>query len=89
MRKKFLIIFLALTCLIAIGFKFCAQKNPFYSKNTTKMQNKNTASKKNVETIDEKLKKRIVLINSDKDKDGIKDQEVLKLPKPWSRGWSC
>lgn len=79
MRKKFLIIFLALTCLIAIGFKFCAQKNPFYSKNTTKMQNKNTASKKNVETIDEKLKKRIVLINSDKDKDGIKDQEDIVL----------
>jgi len=78
-RKKFCVIFLALICLIAVGFKLFVQKNSFYSKNTTKMENKIMGNKKKIETIDEKLKKRIALINSDKDKDGIKDQEDIVL----------
>lgn len=79
MRKKFFIIFLALACLGAIGFKFFTQKNMSSSKNTIEVETKNTAIEKKSETIDEKLKKIIVPIDSDKDKDGIKDQEDIVL----------
>ncbi|WP_368490394.1 DUF1287 domain-containing protein [Clostridium sp. BJN0013] len=79
MRKKFFVMFLVLICLIAVSFKLFTHKNVFYSKNTTKVKTKNTDGEKKSETIDEKLNKRIVLINSDKDKDGIKDQKDIVL----------
>jgi uncharacterized protein YijF (DUF1287 family) len=79
MRKRFFVIFLAFICLITIGFKLFTQKNRFHNKNITKVQTKNTTNEKKNETIDEKLKQRVVLINSDKDKDGIKDQEDIVL----------
>lgn len=79
MGKKFFVMFLAFICLITIGFKLFIQKNMLYNKNTAKVQTKNTTNEKKNETIDEKLKQRVVLINSDKDKDGIKDQEDIVL----------
>ncbi|AKN30288.1 hypothetical protein Ccar_05400 [Clostridium carboxidivorans P7] len=77
MRKKFFIIFLIFICLSIIGFKFWAQKSAFYSKNTKEVQTKSTTSEKKQETINEKLKKEIAVINSDKDKSVIKNREAI------------
>ncbi|WP_446898924.1 DUF1287 domain-containing protein [Clostridium sp. LBM24168] len=79
MRKKFFIVFLVFICLAIVGLEFFTHKNMFYSKNAARIKNKNMTDNKNNETIDEKLKKVIVLKNSDKDKDGIKDQEDILL----------
>lgn len=79
MRKKFFIVFLIFICLGAMGFKFFTQKSTFYSQSINNVPTKNTTDGKKEETIDEKLKKRIVLVNSDKNKNGIKDQEDIVL----------
>lgn len=71
MRKKFFIVFLCLICLTAAGFELFVHKNVFYGVDTPKIQEK--------DTIDEKLKKAISFDNSDKDGDGIKDQEDILL----------
>ncbi|OAA88591.1 hypothetical protein [Clostridium ljungdahlii] len=51
MRKKFCVIFLALICLIVVGFKLFVQKNSLYSKNTTEMENKSMDSKKRLKQL--------------------------------------
>lgn len=79
MKKRFFVIFLAFICLIGISFQIFKHTNIFYSKNTKKVHTENLVIPRDKETIDEKLKKAIVLVDSDKDKDGIKDQEDIVL----------
>lgn len=79
MRKKFFIVFLGLICLAIAGFEFLTHKNVFHSNNTAKVQSKDIVNEKKHEAIDEKLRKTIVFENSDKDGDGIKDQEDILL----------
>ncbi len=79
MRKKFFIVFLCLICLTAAGFELFTHRNIFHDQNTAKVQSKNTVDEKKHDTIDEKLKKTIVFENSDKDGDGIRDQEDILL----------
>ncbi|AYD39971.1 DUF1287 domain-containing protein [Clostridium fermenticellae] len=75
MVKKFLISTIFCIILSAIGIGFYIHK----SLNSYDIKPKNTNIIKNKETLDEKLDKSIILVNSDKNKNGIKDQEDILL----------
>ncbi len=79
MNKKNFMICLALICLCGIGYKLAIEKHTFYNKNKANTQNNNTASEKKVKTINEKLKLERVVPATDKDGDGINDQDDIVL----------